>query len=177
MKALAGRRFLYILYFQRPDGPEAELERDVRHSLLTMYWAWSGEAPRQAFRRIAKDAGGYLDQFPHAPQLPTWLSEDDLAVFVEGFERTGFFGPVSYYRNFDRNWKLTPFLEGAKVEVPAFFAKGDRDSVRRMMPDDIMESWVADLRENLLLPGCGHWTQQERPREINEGLVRFLGGL
>jgi pimeloyl-ACP methyl ester carboxylesterase len=177
MKAMAGRRFLYILYFQRRDRPEQELERDVRHTLLTMYWAWSGEAPRRAFRRIAKDAGEYLDQFPDPPQVPSWLSEDDLAVLVPAFERTGFFAPISYYRNFDRNWALTPELEGAKVEVPAFFAMGDRDSVRRMTPGDVMEGWVTDLREHLVLPGVGHWTQQERPEEINEALLRFLAGL
>ncbi|HJP66741.1 MAG TPA: alpha/beta hydrolase, partial [Actinomycetota bacterium] len=129
------------------------------------------------FRRMAKDDGTYLDQFPEPPQLPSWLTEDDLAVYVDGFERSGFFGPVSYYRNFDRNWELTPQLEGAKVEVPALFAWGDRDSVRRMTPGDVMQGWVPDLREEIVLPGCGHWTQQERPQEINEALIRFLRSL
>ncbi len=177
LKALAGRAFLYILYFQRPEVPEAELERDVRHSLLTIYWTWSGESPRNAFRRIEKDAGGYLDQYPHPPQRPSWLGQEDLDVFVRAFERTGFAGGINYYRNFDRNWELTAHLEGAAPSQPAMYAMGDRDTVRRLSPIDVMAGLPLDLRENLTLPGCGHWTQQERPAEINEALVRFLGSL
>jgi pimeloyl-ACP methyl ester carboxylesterase len=176
-KAMAGRAFFYILYFQRPEAPERELSEDVRHSLLAMYWAWSGESPRRAFRRIEKDAGGYLDQFPDPPQLPSWLSEEDLGPFVRAFERTGFTGGLNYYRNFDRNWELTEHLEGAKVEQPAFFATGDRDATRRMSPAGVMEGFVPDLREELILPGCGHWTQQERPEEVNRALIAFLDGL
>ncbi|MGF6895035.1 pimeloyl-ACP methyl ester carboxylesterase [Nocardia sp. GAS34] len=29
----------------------------------------------------------------------------------------------------------------------------------------------------VVLPGCGHWVQQERPAEVNEALTRFLAGL
>jgi pimeloyl-ACP methyl ester carboxylesterase len=175
--ALAGRSFLYLLYFQQAGAPEEELERDPRHSLLTMFWAWSGESPRRAFTRIEKGAGGYLDQFPYPPQLPTWLSEDDLDVFVRAYEQTGFTGPVNYYRNFDRNWELTPQLESAVPLQPAMYVMGDRDTVRRMAPDNVMEGLHLDLQENLILPGCGHWTQQERPAEVNEALLRFLATL
>jgi pimeloyl-ACP methyl ester carboxylesterase len=36
---------------------------------------------------------------------------------------------------------------------------------------------VGDLREFVLVPGAGHWIQQERPQETNDALLRFLGGL
>jgi epoxide hydrolase A/B len=29
----------------------------------------------------------------------------------------------------------------------------------------------------VLLPGCGHWTQQERPTEVNAELLAFLASL
>jgi pimeloyl-ACP methyl ester carboxylesterase len=29
----------------------------------------------------------------------------------------------------------------------------------------------------VLVPGAGHWIQQERPAETNEALLRFLAGL
>jgi pimeloyl-ACP methyl ester carboxylesterase len=175
-KAFAGRAFLYLLYFQRRDEPEAELSRDVRRSLLTVYWAWSGESPRRSFRRIEKGTGTYLDQFPYPPRRPSWLSEEDLDVFVRAFERTGFTGPLNYYRNFDRNWQLTEHLDGVVPRQPVLFATGDRDSVRRLRAPGI-EGHGLDLRENLLLPACGHWTQQERPEEINAALLRFLATL
>jgi len=28
-----------------------------------------------------------------------------------------------------------------------------------------------------MLPGCGHWTQQERPREVNDAMLEFLKGV
>jgi pimeloyl-ACP methyl ester carboxylesterase len=28
-----------------------------------------------------------------------------------------------------------------------------------------------------MLPGCGHWTQQERPAEVNAAIIDFLRSL
>ena len=30
------------------------------------------------------------------------------------------------------------------------------------------------LREPVLLDGCGHWTQQERPEEVSEAMIGFI---
>jgi pimeloyl-ACP methyl ester carboxylesterase len=43
-----------------------------------------------------------------------------------------------------------------------------------MVPPDRMGQWVTDLRGTLLLPGAGHWVQQERPDEVNAALLGFL---
>ena len=37
-----------------------------------------------------------------------------------------------------------------------------------------LERFVPSLRSTLMLPGCGHWTQQERPAEVNAALLDFL---
>jgi pimeloyl-ACP methyl ester carboxylesterase len=44
--------------------------------------------------------------------------------------------------------------------------------VRTLLP--MLRKFVPQLRETLMLPGCGHWTQQERPAEVNEAMIRFL---
>jgi pimeloyl-ACP methyl ester carboxylesterase len=36
---------------------------------------------------------------------------------------------------------------------------------------------VPRLEETIILPGCGHWTQQERPAEVNAVMLAFLRGL
>ena len=36
---------------------------------------------------------------------------------------------------------------------------------------------LPNLRGVVDLEGCGHWTQQERPDEVNAALVEFLKGL
>ena len=33
------------------------------------------------------------------------------------------------------------------------------------------------LRGSHVLPGCGHWTQQERPSEVNAAMIEFLHSL
>jgi pimeloyl-ACP methyl ester carboxylesterase len=33
------------------------------------------------------------------------------------------------------------------------------------------------LRGIKMLAGCGHWTQQERPEEVNAALLEFLESL
>jgi pimeloyl-ACP methyl ester carboxylesterase len=40
-----------------------------------------------------------------------------------------------------------------------------------------MKDDVPGLQQSITLPGCGHWTQQERPGEVNDALLDFLGGL
>ncbi len=39
---------------------------------------------------------------------------------------------------------------------------------------DAMEENVSNLKDNVLLPGAGHWVQQERAAKVNELLTTFL---
>jgi pimeloyl-ACP methyl ester carboxylesterase len=62
--------------------------------------------------------------------------------------------------------------------VPALYIAGDRDLVvgfpgmDQLIPSQ--PKLVPQLRGTIMLPGCGHWTQQERPREVNAAMVDFL---
>ena len=70
---------------------------------------------------------------------------------------------------------------GAKVTVPALYVAGDRDMVVSFPGTDQllanMKQFVPALRDIRMLPGCGHWTQQERPAEVNAAMIDFLRGL
>ena len=37
-----------------------------------------------------------------------------------------------------------------------------------------LAKFVPNLRRTVMLPGCGHWTQQERVREVNAAMLEFL---
>jgi pimeloyl-ACP methyl ester carboxylesterase len=110
--------------------------------------------------------------------LPKWLTEADLDFYVTEFTRTGFRGPLNWYRNIDRNWELLAPMAGARVTVPALYVAGDRDLVLafRGMGQIIanLSKSVPQLRGTLILPGCGHWTQQERAEEVNQAMVDFV---
>ena len=83
------------------------------------------------------------------------------------------------YRNLDRMWERSAFLSGAKLRQPVLFAAGEKDVVVEMYRPafDAMPHTCADLRAHQLLPGVGHWIQQERPAAVNDLFLGFLRGL
>jgi pimeloyl-ACP methyl ester carboxylesterase len=151
----------YIVWFQQPGVADTALARDVRRTLTT-HRQWTAR---------------WADEDGPPPERPPWLSERELDVYVEAFERTGFTGGLNWYRNIDRNWELTEAFAERRVEQPALFLTGERDPVRRFMPAEAMRGWVTDLRRAVVVPGAGHWVQQEEPEAVNAALLEFLGGL
>jgi epoxide hydrolase A/B len=110
--------------------------------------------------------------------LPLWLTEADIDFYAGEFTRTGFRGGLNYYRNIDRNWELLAPFTGARVTVPALYVAGDRDVVVAFPGMDQaianLAKFVPQFRGTIMLPGCGHWTQQERPAEVNAAIIDFL---
>ena len=178
MKAAFGDFFFYQLYFQTPGVAEHELQKDVKRSLRLTLVGASGDAPVRAPSPLPNSAG-FLDQMEEPKALPAWLSEADLDYFTKEFQHAGFRGGLNWYRNIDRNWELTAGYAGAKITQPALFIAGDRDVVVQMAGAAItdLEKGVPNLRKKVMLPGCGHWTQQERATEVNEEMIAFLRGL
>jgi pimeloyl-ACP methyl ester carboxylesterase len=176
-RALAGDNFFYILYFQEPGVAEAELERDVRATMRRILYSASGDPPRdRAWRPALPKTAGFLDATTDPETLPPWLTEADIDFYTAEFRRTGFRGGLNWYRNFDRNWELSAPYAGAKVTVPALFIAGERDAVISFARPvlDGMPAAVPNLKKTVILPGCGHWTQQERPAEVNAEILAFL---
>jgi pimeloyl-ACP methyl ester carboxylesterase len=108
------------------------------------------------------------------PRVPAFMTEDDAEFYISEFERTGFRGGLNWYRNIDRNWELTRQYDDRKLELPALFMAGTRDSTMKWMSPDAMKERVTDLRVELV-EGAGHWLQQERPDQVNRALLSFLG--
>ncbi len=175
LEAVMGDNFFYILHFQEPGKADAELGRDPRDALRRFLCAIGGEGPEGAsfLRSLPAATTTFWDWMPPAPVLPPWLSEAELDVFATEFERTGFTGGINWYRNFHRNWEITPQLTGVKVEMPALFIAGDRDPVLQLSNPDTMDPWVTDLRGKVLVPGAGHWVE-EAPEAVNSALLDFL---
>jgi pimeloyl-ACP methyl ester carboxylesterase len=151
----------YICWFQKPREADRALAKDVRRTLTTSR-VWTAE---------------WAAEESWTPKLPRWMTEEELAVYVREFERTGFTGGLNWYRNIDRNWELTAPFADRRVEQPAIFLTGELDAVRSFMPADRMRGWVTDLREEIVVPGAGHWVQQEAPDAVNAALLDFLDGL
>jgi pimeloyl-ACP methyl ester carboxylesterase len=110
------------------------------------------------------------------------LNIADIDFYAGEFRRTGFRGPLNYYRNLDRNWELMAAFADVTLKVPALFIAGDHDMVMAAPPGldqhlANLRQFVTTLRDVQILPGCGHWTQQERPSEVSAAIIDFIRGL
>jgi pimeloyl-ACP methyl ester carboxylesterase len=176
----AGLDGFYWLYFQQPGVAEAEFERDVTATLRRVYHAASGDVPADwHWRALVPPGGGLLDTTLEPERAPSWLPPHDLERYAAAFRKIGFRGGLNWYRNIDRNWALMAPFAGRRIERPAIFIAGERDPILRLRirrnPLDALSEAVPGLRGKILIPGAGHWVQQEAAARVNEELLRFLG--
>ena len=70
---------------------------------------------------------------------------------------------------------LGPWV-GATIEQPSFYMGGSTDMIAGNTPEAIeaMRASLPNLRHLEIIPGAGHGLQQERPDQVNAGLLGFL---
>jgi len=174
-------RFFYQIYFQDEGVAEAELGADVRASLRKFYYAISGDAPDGTWPKNKAHGASLLDGLPDPEVFPAWLSKADEDHFVEQFTASGFRGPLNRYRNHARDFAWQQGFRDRQITQPSLFIGGERDLVLKMLPGvdpvALMTPHLPGLRGAHILPGIGHWTQQEAPGQVNRLLLEWLRGL
>ena len=132
--------------------------------------------PEKRWRFIFGNSETLLDSCTNPDTLPQWLTEEDLESFAKEFKASGFRGGLNWYRNIDQNWSQTAFLSEAKLPQPSLFVAGEEDAVITMYREgyDNLEQVMPNLTKKILLPGAGHWIQQERSQAVNDLLIEFL---
>ncbi len=169
--------FYYIRYFQTVGRAEAELERDVRDALKRIYFSLSGDAPKDDWLADRPFDGPLLGGLTPPPPGPLSFMDDDvLDAYADAFARGGFFGPISWYRNFGSDYLDQAAYGDNVIRQPAGFLCGDKEIVLAMVPAalETQRAKLSDLRTETILPGAGHWIQQERPAEVTAALLAFL---
>lgn len=176
-----GDRFWYIRYFQQPGVAEAELERDLERSLLSIYYTISADAPPASFMKQLEHprTSSLLDTMVTPKQLPPWLTREDLDYYVDQYRTSGFRGGLNWYRNIPTNNSITPELESKRFTQPAAFVAGKADDVLLYDPNwrTTFPKAFDDLRFIEIVEGAGHWVQVEKPKETTALILRFLQGL
>jgi pimeloyl-ACP methyl ester carboxylesterase len=184
LKKLHGDNFYYVLYFQQPGVADQEFDADPKKTLRRIYVLYGGhgtpvDPPAVTDPKMA--AGGWLPRIGEPQHLPSWLKHADLDYYAREFAYAGFRGGLNNYRNYDRNWELTPQLAGATISAPVLFIAGEDDPVIRGHTAEslttMLKVTVKDLCGVTVLPNAGHWIQQECPAAVNTALIRFLGEL
>ncbi len=175
---------MYIVHFQKPGEADAALAADVAKSmgffLRRPALGAAAEPPSAGFATERKpgDPSAFplvriLEAYdPAVDPRGTFLTEAEMAVFVDTFRRTGFTGGINWYRNFTRNWRLGEGLPD-RIDVPSLMVMAELDAVLPPSAADGMEELIPDL-EKALVRGSGHWTQQEKPAETSEIILGWL---
>lgn len=170
---------LYIVSFQNvvAYGP---FDLDPETALRKCFWSFDGATPRDRQSTGFLPPGKpMLETISDEASLPPWMSPEHFAAYVAAFTASGFKRPLDWYRNIDRNWELTAHLQGKTVDRPSLFIVGENDPVRHYAGrhEKGLRDWLTDLRGQVVIPGAGHWIQQERPDAVNAALLGFLAGL
>jgi pimeloyl-ACP methyl ester carboxylesterase len=175
-------RFFYQSYFRTPGLAEAALEADLKRFLKGFYYSISGDAKDGDWKMGLSSSATLMDTLTVPDVMPYWMTDTDLSYYEAEFKRSGLFGPISRYRNHTQDFDFLSPFRGRTITQPACFIAGDKDPAYNgfgMVDDPIgkMRPAVPNLETAVVLPGCGHWTQQERPAEVNAALVPWLASL
>lgn len=164
----------YIINFQDSDIADQTFNADTERFLRSMY-------RRLPVTRAAFDAMSNDDRLPFSMlremQKPAWpgsplLDDEELQVFVDAFNTSGFTPAINWYRNWSRNWQLTEGV-AQQVKIPTLFIGANDDTLIAPMHIETMRKYVDDLEVHMI-PNCGHWTQQEHPTRVNDLMLTWL---
>ncbi len=122
-----------------------------------------------------------------SPYMPTedeiaacsWLAEEELQFYVQEFSRTGFQGGLQWYRCSFSKQQLIELSEYSDktIDIPSCFIAGNKDWGVYQLPgafEKMQHHACTEMEFCELIPGAGHWVQQERPDEMVQLLLKFL---
>jgi pimeloyl-ACP methyl ester carboxylesterase len=123
-----------------------------------------------------------------APHMPTpeeiaanqWLTDDEMRIYSREYGRVGFQGGLQCYRVRTQQVGLQEMqlFHGRTIDVPSMFISGEADWGVRQTPgafEKMQTVACTAMKDVHLLPGAGHWVQQEQWKKVTELLVEFLG--
>uniref|UniRef100_M8BRF5 Epoxide hydrolase 2 n=1 Tax=Aegilops tauschii TaxID=37682 RepID=M8BRF5_AEGTA len=175
----------YITQFQEPGRAEKAFARYDVATVLKKFYSLQLDD-------LAAPPGVEIIDFFEASSSPLpWMTEEELGQYAEKFQKSGFTGPLNYYRAMDtsyttihvklRNWRLTAPWHGAKITVPAKFIGGEKDvgvesfGVKRYIESGGFKSNVPDLEVSII--EGHHFLQQEQAERVNSEILSFLDKL
>ena len=182
-RAMGGEDEFYIEYFQEPGRAETEIAEDPARWLEGFYFSASGDNPPPAEGEkpmgLVAPGGRLADRMRFPDGQLDWMSADDLAFYVDEFARAGFTGGLNRYRCVDLDWEDLRAWHGAPLHQPSLYVGGERDGPTLWGAGSIARypRTLPNLYASVVLPGVGHWMQQEDADGVNAALLGFLASL
>ena len=173
LRNAVGDMFFYILYFE--PAPPTPSSPPIPPGRCAACWpARCCEPRRRPTWPCSPTTGGGSSTGCLSPTACRAGCRPPSLTTTSRSSAAGFTGGLNWYRNMDRNWETTAELaEGhARCRRCSWAAPSTRScSCRRPLPPTAL----LDHRGDVVVPGAGHWVQQEAPDEVNAALIGFLG--
>jgi len=163
----------YIVNFQESDEADHAFAADPAHFFNMMMR--KGQITRARYEQLPPEKK-VLDLLATMARKRSGgtalLSDEERDYFANAYAESGFGGPINWYRNWSDNWAS---LEGVEqvVRIPTLFIGAEDDVVIAPKHIESMKKHVVDLEVHML-DDCGHWTQQEKPDEVNSLILDWL---
>lgn len=170
------RRFgkdFYIVNFQDSDESDRAFAADTAHFFdVTMR---RNQVPRAVFEKLPPERKIISLLRPLSREARSGeplLSTDERNYYASAFDASGFTGAINWYRNWKHNWEV---LEGVDhtIDIPTLFIGAVDDLIIAPEHIEAMRPLVTDI-EIHVLEHCGHWSQQEKPDEVNRLILEWL---
>jgi pimeloyl-ACP methyl ester carboxylesterase len=163
--------------FERMGVVEEEFNKDPERFFKGFFYGLSGDAPQGTINKLyvqSKPTDKLLDLFPQPEKLPIWLTQEDLNYYVNSYKKTGITGALNFYRNTDEDYPKLKEVYKRGIQQPVLFIGGGEEAAVKFGTVEPMKGAIPNLKKVIVLPGCGHWLQQERPAEVNAAIIEFL---
>ena len=163
----------YIVNFQDSDEADRVFAEDpahffdvvMRHKQITRQ-RFDNMPPERKVVNIIRS----LKQERHFGE--PLLLEEERDYYATAFAKSGFTGPINWYRNWTHNWRVTESVNPV-IEIPTLFIGAVDDIIVAPEQIEAMRPLVTDLTIRML-KDCGHWSQQERPADVNRLILDWL---
>lgn len=162
LELILGSDYYFVHFNRQPGVADAILDKNAARFLRNLY--------RKDLPLQAPEPGMAMINLARAETAlgEPVMSDNDLAVYISAFEKSGFAGGINWYRNLDRNWHLLGAVAPI-VHQPTLMIYGDRDVIPKF---EKLADFVPNV--DVVSLNCGHWIQEEKPEETNQTILSWL---
>lgn len=196
------RKHYHWYYSGRPANDDMHGCRQGVHDFMRAYYHhksadWKANAPHKLSGWTAEQLGKLPTYYVMerdktmaetvAAHMPTaeeiaackWLTDYELAVYAAEYGRTGYQGGLNGYRcRFqDDIQSEMEIFSGKTIDVPSAFIAGASDWGYRQTPgafERMQGQACTRMIACHIVPGAGHWVQQEQPAATVAHILDFL---
>ena len=107
----------------------------------------------------------------------TWLPDNELQVYTEEYDRTGFQGGLNWYRATGLGTAEKELFAGRTIDQPSIFISGTSDWGSYQNPgalERMQNEACTNMKAVHMVKGAGHWIQQEQSEKTGQLLIEFL---